>query len=181
MQQYELEQVDELKKVYVTLRQEGAIFSDTVIRTPEDALRVLGNEIKNMDREFVYSINLRADNTPINVMIAGIGDESGSLCSPASLIRAAILSNATSMMLIHNHTSGDLQPSKADIKMADKMIQVCQLHDIDFLDSVIVAYGKEKCYSMKRKGTCNFYRDGNEYSETVEKLPFAQRGTRQAL
>lgn len=178
LQQYDISQVDSLKKIYISLTDAGAVFSDVAITTPEDAVRAVGKEIRNMDKEMIYSINLRGDNTPINVMLAGVGDENSCTCSPASLVRAAILSNATSMILIHNHPSGDLQPSKSDIKMADRMIQICKLHELDFLDSVIVAYGKKNCYSMNRREKCNFYRDDNEYAQTEEELHFPVRKAR---
>lgn len=178
MQHYDISQVDELKKVYIRLGEDGAVFSDTVIKEPEDAVRAIGKEIRDMDREMIYSINLRQDNTPINVMLAGVGDESSSICSPAGLIRAAILSNATKMILLHNHPSGDLRPSAADIRFADRMIQVCRLHKISLLDSIIVAYGKEKCYSMEKRETCDFYYDRNQYAKTVEELQFPSRAAR---
>lgn len=172
LQYYDVSQVDRLKKVYIQLTEEGAIFSDIVIKMPEDAVRALGKEIRDMDREMMYVINLRSDHTPVNVMCAGIGNESASLCSATSLIRAAILSNATAMILVHNHPSGDLRPSSADIKFADRMIQICKLHDIDFLDSVILGYGKKNCYSMARREICDFFLDKNEYAKSVEDLQF---------
>lgn len=172
MRYYDVSQADSLKKVYIQLTEEGAVFSDIAIKMPEDAVRALGKEICDMDREMMYVINLRCDHTPINVMCAGIGTESASLCSAASLMRAAILSNATAMVLVHNHPSGDLSPSSADIKFADRMIQICMLHDIDFLDSVIVAYGKKECYSMAREETCDFYLDNNKYAKSIEDLHF---------
>lgn len=178
MNKYDISEVNELQKVYVQLRPDGAIFSDDAIKFPRDAVCAVANVIRDMDREMLYAINLRADNTPINVIVAAIGDESGSLCSPTALIRAAILSNATSVMLVHNHPSGDLRPSKADVQFADKMIQICRLHDMDFLDSIIIAYGKECYYSLREKEKCNFYRDGNEYVEKVEDLNFPRRGVR---
>lgn len=175
MQQFDISEVNSIQKVYVQLRPDGAVFSNTAIKMPKDAVQAVANVIRDMDREMLYAINLRADNTPINVVVAAIGDESGSLCSPASLIRAAILSNATSMMLVHNHPSGDLRPSKSDIKFADRMIQICRLHDMDFLDSIITAYGKESYYSLREKELCNFYRDNNEYAEEVDNLNFSRR------
>ena len=178
MQQHNISEVDAISKVYVQLKTEGVMFSDTVIKTPEDAIQAIADNIRDMDREMLYAINLRADNTPINVFVAAIGNESGSLCSPSSLIRAAILSNATSMMLIHNHPSGDLRPSEVDVKFADKMIQICRLHDMDFLDSIIIAYGKKMYYSMCENERCNFYRDNNEYVKEPEKLNFSKKGKR---
>lgn len=178
LQKYDISQTEELKKVYIRLADAGAVFPDIAITTPEDAIRAVGTEIRNMDKEMIYSINLRSNGTPINVMLAGVGKEGGCLCSPASLIRAAILSNASSMIMVHNHPSGELKPSAADIKMADRMIQICKLHEIDFLDSVIVAYGKKNCYSMKRRDTCDFYYDTNQYAKTEEELVFPKKTAR---
>ena len=76
-------------------------------------------------------------------MIASIGEVNNALASPRELLKAAILSNATGVIMLHNHPSGSLQPSRQDISLTDKLKIVCDLVDVKLLDHIIVGRGNE--------------------------------------
>ena len=76
-------------------------------------------------------------------MIASIGEVNNALASPRELLKAAILSNATGVIMLHNHPSGSLQPSRQDIRLTDKLKMVCDLIDVKLLDHIIVGRGNE--------------------------------------
>ena len=82
-----------------------------------------------MESEYVYQKPIqienegKADMTPINMNIASIGTVNASLGSPRELLKSAILSNAAAVMILHNHPSGNLSPSQADINLTDKMLK----------------------------------------------------------
>ena len=65
------------------------------------------------------------------------------MASPRELLKAAILSNATGIIMLHNHPSGSLQPSRQDISLTDKLKMVCDLVDVKLLDHIIVGRGNE--------------------------------------
>ena len=80
-----------------------------------------------MDREVLCVINLKSDGTPINCNIVSIGAVNQSIAEPRELFEASILSNAAQMIIVHNHPSGSLEPSKIDIMLTDRMLKLTDL------------------------------------------------------
>lgn len=66
-------------------------------------------------------INLRTDGIPINCNFVSMGAVNETIAHPRELFKSSILSNATSMLIVHNHPSGNLQSSKFDTMMTDRM------------------------------------------------------------
>lgn len=171
-----------LEVVSVRLVQDAPILSKTEISTPEDAVRLVGDQLCDMDREIVCVINLKADNTPINCHFASIGALDHTIAHPRELLKAGILSNAAKMFLCHNHPSGNLQPSEADMKMTDRMQQVCELVGIPLLDHVIVGGDNSQYFSFHEKGLVK--NPHREYQTDYHKLQWdspeevAERGGR---
>ena len=141
-----------LEVVSVRLVRDAPILSGTEINTAEDAVRLVGKELCDMDREVVCVINLRADRTPNNCHFASVGVLDYSLAHPRELLKTGILSNAAAMILCHNHPSGNLLPSEDDVKLTDRMQQVCGLVGIGLLDHVIVGGDNSQYFSFKEKG-----------------------------
>jgi len=140
-----------LDVISVRLVKDAPIFSEHKIVTPEDAVDVIGNQLCEMDREVVCVINLKTDGTPINCHFASMGALNEAIVHPRELFKASILSNAANMMLVHCHPSGSLQPSKQDIKLTDRMIDLCGLMGIPLLDHIIVAGDNREFFSFKQK------------------------------
>ncbi len=146
----------QLEVVSVRLVKESSILSAEKITTPETAVRVMGEVLGELDREVVGVINLKADGTPINCHIASMGSLNGSLAEPRELLKAGILSNACSMILVHNHPSGDLSPSKEDIAITDRMVKVCGLVGIPLIDHVIVGGDSRSYFSFQERGMVKY-------------------------
>ena len=138
--------------VSVRLVKDAKVLSEHKIDHPEIAVNVIGNMLCEMDREMVCVVNLKSDNTPINCSIVSIGAINQTIAHPRELLKASILSNATNIILLHNHPSGSLKASKEDTMLTDRMIQVCSLLGIGLLDHIIVAGDNEKYFSFKEKG-----------------------------
>ena len=141
-----------LEVVSVRLVRDAPILSETKIRTSEDVIHLVGEQLCDMDREVVCVINLKADNMPINCHFASVGSLNYSMAHPRELLKAGILSNAAGIILAHNHTSGNLLPSEDDVKLTDRMQQVCGLVGIGLLDHVIVGGDNSRYFSFKEKG-----------------------------
>lgn len=141
-----------LEVVSVRLVQDAPILSVSKISTPEDAVRLVGRELCDMDREIVCVINLKADKTPINCHFASAGVLDYSLTHPRELLKTGILSNAAGMILCHNHPSGNLFPSEDDVKLTDRMQQLCGLVGIPLVDHVIVGGDNSWYFSFREKG-----------------------------
>lgn len=171
-----------LEVVSVRLVREVPILSDTPINVPEDAVRLVGRELCDMDREVVCVINLKADQTPINCHFASIGALNYSMAHPRELLKTGILSNAAGIILCHNHTSGNLIPSEADVKLTDRMQQVCELVGIPLLDHVIVGGDNSMYFSFREKGLvknlCVKYQSDYRWLEWNSPVEAAERGGR---
>lgn len=171
-----------LEVVSVRLVRDAPILSGTEIKSPEDAVRLVGRELCDMDREVVCVINLKADRTPINCHFASVGSLNYSMAHPRELLKTGILSNAAGIILAHNHTSGNLLPSEDDVKLTDRMQQVCGLVGIGLLDHVIVGGDNSRYFSFHEKGLVK--NPHREYQTDYRKLEWdspaevAERGRR---
>ena len=141
-----------LNKVSIRLNKDAPIMSEIPIKSPEDAVKVIGQELCDMDREIVCIINLRLDGIPINCTFASMGALDRSVAHPRELLKTAILSNAASMIMLHNHPSGNLEPSSQDSIITDRMIQICDMVGIPLIDHIIVGGDNIEYFSFKEKG-----------------------------
>ena len=130
-----------LDVVSVRLVKDAPILSDIKITTPDAAVELLGKYLCEMDREVLCVVNLKSDNTPINCTMVSIGALNQSIANPREMLKASILSNAANMILIHNHPSGNLQPSKEDNRVAIKIKEAGKIMGINLLDFIIVGNG----------------------------------------
>ena len=140
-----------LEKVSVRLTRDAPIMSGTPITTPEEAVRTVGHDMCELDREVVCIINLKADGTPINCTFASMGAVDKSIAHPRELLKATILSNAANMILMHNHPSGSLEPSMEDTLLTDRMVKVCDLVGVPLLDHIIVGGDDSQYFSFREK------------------------------
>ncbi len=144
--------------------------SSMQILTPIDAVKLLGQEMCTLDREVVCIINLRSDNRPVCCNFVSMGTVNESVAHPREILKSAILSNATAIMLIHNHPSGNLTPSKDDTMITDRMLKLGELIGIPILDHIIVGGDNQSYFSFREKGLMKF--EHNQIVEDYEKLQF---------
>lgn len=141
----------QLDVVSVRLVRSAPIFSDKRITNPKEAVSLVGELLCEMDREVVCVINLKADGTPINCNFASMGAIDQAIAEPRELFKSAILSNAATMILLHNHPSGTLEPSKEDTMMTDRLLKLSVLLGIPLIDHVIVGGDNSRYFSFKEK------------------------------
>ena len=163
------------EKVAVRLVKEAPVMVNHRLKDPQDAVRVLAEEFKDYDREVLGVVNMRADNTPINMSICSMGILNQTLAHPRELLKSSYLSNADTILLFHNHPSGNLEPSKPDIKMTSQMQNVCELAGIPLIDHIIIGRGGEY-YSFKEKGILPVHTV--RINEDINQLHFAAEETK---
>lgn len=149
---------NKLEQASIRLVKEADIYSDEEINNAGAAVRVIGKELlSQLDREALCIVNLKSNGVPINFNIASIGSINKSLVSVRELMKSAVLSNAANVIILHNHPSGDVTPSRNDIAVTKKLLNAFKMMDIELLDHVIVAGGNsENIYSMREKETVDF-------------------------
>ena len=141
-----------LDVVSVRLVRGAPVFSEQKITGPESAIAAVGELLCEMDREVVCVINLKSDGTPINCSFASMGAINQAIVEPRELFKSAILSNAAGMVMVHNHPSGSLEPSKDDAMITDRILRLSGLLGIPLADHVIVGGDNSRYFSFKEKG-----------------------------
>ena len=110
------------------------------INNEEDAYELVKKELVSSDREIILSIMLTVKNELIGVETVSIGSVTASTTTPRDVFKSAILANAVSIILCHNHPSGDLTPSGEDIRITKQLIEAGELLGINVLDHLIVSH-----------------------------------------
>lgn len=137
--------------VRVKLDTEKSIYSDENIDSPEKMVSVVGSEIKDLANECVFLANLNTKNQIINMSVISQGTINQSLLHPREIFNKAILSNASGVMLFHNHPSGDITPSKQDKDITEKIAFSGELLGIKLLDHIIVGAGNFAYFSFAKE------------------------------
>ena len=141
-----------LDVVSLRLVKDAPLYSDHPFRSPADVVSVLGDMLSEFDREILCLVNLKADLKPINVNFVSVGSLTSSLAHPREILKSCILSNAVGMLLVHNHPSGNLFPSKADVELTDRLNKLTELLGIQLYDHMIVGGDNTQFFSFLEKG-----------------------------
>jgi len=107
------------------------------IRTPADAHDFLA-PMKNLSEEHFVTLHLNARHQVIGYHVVSHGTISASLVHPREVYKAAILSNAYTLILAHNHPGGSASASADDIKTTEQLVKAGQLMGVNVLDHLIV-------------------------------------------
>ena len=144
-EEYELKQV----KVRLKLAEAEPLYSTEQITTPDKAAEVMAGVLSQMDREYCCVVNLDGANHPINFNVVSIGDVNQAHVPIQNVFKSAILSNASSIMMFHNHPSGSVQASREDIDVTKRLIEAGKIMNIPVLDHIIVGGGTAERFSFK--------------------------------
>lgn len=120
-----------------------------VIANPAGTLPFL-NEIRQAQKEHFVCLYLNARNQVLQNEIVSIGSLSASIVHPREVFRIGIEHCAASVILAHNHPSGDTSPSRDDIELTQRLVKAGQVMGIEILDHIIV--GRNDFLSMKERG-----------------------------
>ena len=120
-----------------------------VISSPGDTLHYL-TDIKDQRREHFVTLYLNARNQVIHKELTSIGSLSSAIVHPREVFRPSVEVSAASVILAHNHPSGDVSPSQDDINLTRRLVQAGEILGIDVLDHVIV--GRDDFLSLKERG-----------------------------
>ena len=145
-----------LREVCIRLAEGHPLYSDVPLSSPTAALDVMRKELSQYDREILCVVNLNNKLKPINFNIVSMGSINGSVAAIPNILKSGILSNAAGFLLLHNHPSGDVTPSKEDITTTRRCVEAGKLMDIPCLDHVIVGGGNSDYYSFRESGMVDF-------------------------
>lgn len=113
----------------------------TEIEGPSDVLALL-DHLSNEKREHFYAVLLTSANQVMRKALIHIGTLTMSIVGPREIFREAVREGASSIIVAHNHPSGDPTPSPEDIEITKHLVEAGELMDIPVLDHVIIGHGK---------------------------------------
>jgi DNA repair protein RadC len=109
-----------------------------VIKRAEDAVPILREYFRGLDREHFVVLALDSQLQIIGLNVVSIGDLDSTVAHPREVFKFAILANASTIFLAHNHPSGHTEPSEADITLTKKVADAGSLIGISVLDHLII-------------------------------------------
>lgn len=125
-----------------------------IIRKPEDVISLLMDEMRYLNKEYFKVVMLNVKNKVISVDTISIGSLNTSIVHPREVFKAAIERSASSIILVHNHPSGDPTPSREDIDISIRLYKSGTILGIKVLDHIIIGDGIG--ISLKEKGYYDF-------------------------
>lgn len=139
--------IGELFKRFNTLK---LIKENQIISSPSDIAKLLMNEMMNLKQEILKLIMLDTKNNIIGIKDVFKGSLNTSIVHPREIFKEALKKSSSSIIVCHNHPSGDPTPSKEDINITIRLKECSKIIGVDLLDHVII--GKEKFVSLKERG-----------------------------
>lgn len=139
--------VAELFKRFMSLKSQS---DKTIIKSPGDLASMLMQEMESLKQEVLKVIVLNTKNNIIKAKDIFKGTLDTSLVHPREIYSEAICSGGASIIICHNHPSGDPTPSKEDVEITKKIIECGNILGIKLLDHIII--GSKVFISLKEKG-----------------------------
>lgn len=121
-----------------------------VVQTPQQLMDYCRAALAGRKEEFLEIIFLSGRSTVIGTQTIAKGDIDAIAVTPRKIIACALAAKATSMVLVHNHPSGDATPSDEDVSFTAKTKQAAQAMGLNLYDHLIV--GKGQVFSMAAEG-----------------------------
>lgn len=109
------------------------------IRGPNDVVRLVGPKLRKQAREHFLVLLLNARHEVMGQETVSVGSLNASIVHPREVFRPAVLASAAATVLVHNHPSGDPEPSEEDLSITKRLVEAGELLGIGVLDHVIVA------------------------------------------
>lgn len=121
------------------------------IRSPED-IAIIGRDymhIHEESEEYMHMICLNTKNRVIGVFEVSHGNVNSSIVGTREIFQKALLANAVSIILMHNHPSGDPSPSREDIEVTKRLVEAGKILGVQVLDHLVIG---DQYVSLKEKG-----------------------------
>lgn len=115
---------------------------DIKIGSPESVAEIFMERYKYEEREHFSLLLLDTKNQVIGEVRISTGDLNRSIVNPREVFRMAVKRSANSIILIHNHPSGDTNPSREDIAVTERLIEGAKILGINILDHLIIGYNE---------------------------------------
>ena len=150
--------------VRVRLEQDRMIGNESV-NTQDKAVEYIIREFADLDREVFMILNLDTALRPINLNVVSMGTLSETMVHPREVFKASILSNASSVICIHNHPGGDVTPSDPDIAVTNRLTECGKILGIEVADHLIIGGRDGTYFSFQESARANMQTMGMTENE----------------
>ena len=150
--------------VRVRLEQDRVIGKESV-NTQDKAVEYIIREFADLDREVFMILNLDTALRPINLNVVSMGTLSEAMVHPREVFKASILSNANSVICIHNHPGGDVTPSDPDIAVTNRLTECGKILGIEVADHLIIGGRDGTYFSFQESARANMQTMGMTENE----------------
>lgn len=148
-----MESVLEIVRIKQVVKKRTASYLLKTIRSPQDAADIVMKEIGDDDREILLVLVLNTKAEVIAIHRCHVGSLNSSIVHPREVMKAAILNNGSSIIISHNHPSGNPKESPEDIAVTNRLIEAGNIMGIELLDHIIVGDTQTQQFvSFKEKG-----------------------------
>lgn len=138
-------------QVRIALKEGTPIYGGVPMNHPSAAINAVKDYLTELDREMLLVVLLDTQLKPIGYHVASIGTTDYCVTNVPCIFKAALLTNATNLMLFHNHPSGNPEPSDFDITLTKKMAEAGKLLDIPIVEHIIVGGMSNEFYSFHER------------------------------
>ncbi|MDN5201220.1 JAB domain-containing protein [Fulvivirgaceae bacterium BMA10] len=136
--------------------------------------KVLEREEKiDKDKEHMWVVGLAQNLRLIFIELATLGTINMTLAEPMEIFRVALIKGAPRIILVHNHPSGELQPSDADKQVTDRLIQVGKIVGVDVYDHLIIT--PKSFFSFEEMGLMEILRASMAFIPTYQQVAEAKK------
>ena len=128
-----------IKKTKLLRVSDGTVQSPVrYVRRAEDAFEIFRTTLAGLPHEEMHVLYLASNLRVISFEVVAKGGTCGVSVSPGDILRGAIMAGAASIILAHNHPSGDPTPSAEDLRMTSALRSVCNISGISLIDHIVV-------------------------------------------
>lgn len=120
------------------------------VKGPEDVAAYAMPRLRFEQKENFAVVLMNIRNQILSMPIVSVGSLTSSIVHPREVFKVAVQGTAASIILVHNHPSGDPTPSKEDVSVTRRLVQAGKLMDIPVLDHVVI--GDDRYISLKEQG-----------------------------
>lgn len=125
---------NELEVVNIRLVKEPSLYSEQTLDNPQAVVELMAKELSQYDREVFCIPNMKNNGQVINMNLVSVGTINASLVIPREVFKSSILANASAIIGLHNHPSGNVKPSKEDMIVTRKLQKYWRSMEKEYLN-----------------------------------------------
>ncbi|WP_341201081.1 JAB domain-containing protein [Planomicrobium okeanokoites] len=132
------------------VKESSLLYKERSVKSPKGSYNLLKHFLEDKDREYFIVAALDIKNQPVSVHVCHVGSLNACIVHPREVMKSAILSNAASIIVGHNHPSGNPTPSEEDHKVTKRLKEAGEIIGIELLDHIII--GSDSYLSFEERG-----------------------------